>query len=70
MKLSDAVSHAGLAFYAEVALIIFLTVFVAVVTWIFVMRRASHYESVSRIPLSDEPVTPRAEARSTNEVSR
>jgi hypothetical protein len=34
MKLSDAVSHAGLALYAELALVIFAAVFVAVVFYI------------------------------------
>lgn len=58
MKLSDVMSAANLAIYAEVGLLIFFLVFVAVAVRVL-MRRPSAYDEVSRIPLSDEPVVPR-----------
>jgi cbb3-type cytochrome oxidase subunit 3 len=55
MKLSDVVSHAGLAFYAEVALIVFFAVFVAIVVRLFASRRSRDMERMARLPLDDTP---------------
>jgi cbb3-type cytochrome oxidase subunit 3 len=60
MKLSDVMSHAGLSIYAEVALVIFLVAFVAVVVRTFLPSRRREMDEASRLPLNDEP---RAEPR-------
>jgi cbb3-type cytochrome oxidase subunit 3 len=60
MRLSEIMSHAGLALYAEVGLIIFFIVFVAVAFRALSPSREAEYAAASRIPLDDEHVvTPR-----------
>ncbi len=54
MKLSDVVGNSGLAFYAEVALILFVLAFVVIVVRLFVGRRAA-MEDLGRLPLDDAP---------------
>lgn len=64
MKLSDAMSAANLSIYAEVGLLIFLGVFIAVAIKVFWPGQNDQYERLKRIPLSDEPVdarTPRSQ---------
>jgi len=59
MKLSDIVGAAGLAVYAEVALVLFLIVFVAVVFDVVSRHRASDWDQASRLPLADDsPIAP------------
>jgi cbb3-type cytochrome oxidase subunit 3 len=64
MKLSDVVSHSGLAFYAEVALVLFFIVFVIVVVRTFRPSRRKGFEAQGRLPLEpdstdrSEPQTP------------
>jgi cbb3-type cytochrome oxidase subunit 3 len=58
-------SHAGLAGYAEVALIIFFVLFVAIVARVLAPGRKAGYDAAARMPLDDEtPVTPRRGAKS------
>jgi cbb3-type cytochrome oxidase subunit 3 len=58
MRLSDVVSGAGLAGYAEIALIIFLVAFVAIVLWIFSPRRRRSLEAKKHLPFEeDQPRT-------------
>lgn len=52
MRLSDVMAHAGLAIYAEIALVIFLVVFVAIVIRLFASKR-SDLERHARMPLED-----------------
>jgi cation transporter-like permease len=59
VKLSDIMSAANLAFYAEVALIIFLAVFMIIAGFVLLSRR-QRWEHVARLPLEDEPPAPRA----------
>jgi len=60
MKLSDIMSHAGLAIYAEVALLIFLAAFLAIAWSVLRPSRKAGYDAAARMPLDDEnPVTPR-----------
>jgi len=60
VRLSEIMSHAGLAGYAEVALIIFFVLFVAIAARVLAPRRKAGYEAAARMPLDDEtPVTPR-----------
>ena len=58
MKLSDVVSHAGLAFYAEVALVLFFVVFVIVVVRTFRPSRRAGIEAEGRLPLEPDPSDP------------
>ena len=52
MKLSDIMGNSGLAIYAEIALVLFVIVFVAVVVRIFTARR-SDMDRNARLPLDD-----------------
>lgn len=56
MRLSDIMGRAGLSVYAEIALVLFLIVFVAVVIRIFTARRAD-MDRRARMPLEDEPTS-------------
>ena len=61
MRLSDIMAGAGLSVYAEIALIIFLAVFLAIVLRLFWPGRKKAMDAASRMPLDDEhPVTPRS----------
>lgn len=54
MKLSDIVSAAhGLAIYAEIALVLFLVAFAAVLVQIASKKRAPEWERARSLPLSD-----------------
>lgn len=59
MKLSDIMSAAGLALYAEVALVIFFVVFVLVA--VRVLGGRQDYRRVQMLPLDDDrnPMNPR-----------
>lgn len=64
MKLSDIMSHANLALYPEVALVIFLSVFVLICAKVFLFTDKSDHDEAARIPLSsDEPATPRSQTQ-------
>lgn len=64
MKLSDIVSYAQLSSYAEVALVIFLGVFIAITIRTFMPSRRREMEAASRMPLEDDVVlTPRTTER-------
>jgi cbb3-type cytochrome oxidase subunit 3 len=54
MKLSDIMSHAQLSVYTEIALVLFLAVFVAIVIHTFLPSRRRELEEISRLPLSDD----------------
>jgi cbb3-type cytochrome oxidase subunit 3 len=54
MSLRDVVSNIGGTVLAEVALVLFFLVFVGIVAYVF-LRRKSHWEKISRIPLDDDP---------------
>ena len=53
MSLSDIVGNAGLATYAEVALVIFFLVFVGIVAYV-VLRRKGAWERMRQLPLDDD----------------
>ncbi len=60
MKLSDIMGAAGLSAYAEVAMILFLVAFAAIVIATFAPGRQQTFDAASRMPLDDEhPQTPR-----------
>jgi cbb3-type cytochrome oxidase subunit 3 len=54
MKLSDVVSHSGLAIFAEIALVLFFLVFVAVLVRTLRPSRRAELEHDARLPLEDE----------------
>jgi cbb3-type cytochrome oxidase subunit 3 len=60
--LADVVSGAGLHFFADVALLIFLAVFVAILARVMFTKR-SHFDREANLPLEDDdtptPSTPR-----------
>ncbi len=61
MKLSDVMSAAGLASYAEVGLVLFLAAFLVVAIRVFWFERSDVLEAVNRIPLDDEQLGRRPE---------
>lgn len=65
MKLSDVVGHANLSAYAEVALVLFFAVFLAVVWRLFLSGRRAELEAAAQLPLDDEAAV--AVRRSTPE---
>lgn len=54
MSLVDVMSGAGLAIYAEVSIVIFLVVFVAIVVRTYRPSRRAEFEETGRLPLDDE----------------
>lgn len=54
MRLSDIMANAGLAGYAEIALILFMVAFVAIVWRIFRPGRKPEMDAAARMPLDDE----------------
>jgi hypothetical protein len=56
MKLSDVVAHAGLSLYAELALVLFLIVFAAVLIRLYLPGQSAELEAQRMLPL--EPETP------------
>ncbi len=64
MKLSDIMSYAQLSVYTEIALVLFLGVFIAISIRTFMPSRSRELEAASRIPLEDDVVlTPRTAER-------
>ena len=59
MSLSDIMSSAGLAFYAEVALVLFLLVFVVVLVRLLLPSHRLQLDEASRLPLDDDQPTTR-----------
>lgn len=54
MKLSDVMSAAGLASYAEVALVLFMLAFVAVALRLFLRRNSEDWAALEHMPLGEE----------------
>jgi cbb3-type cytochrome oxidase subunit 3 len=64
MKLSDIMSYAKLSVYTEVALVLFLGVFIAITIRTFLPSRRTELDAAARLPLEDDTVlTPRAKER-------
>lgn len=62
MKLSDIVGHAGLEFYPQVALVLFLLAFAVAVLRLFLPSQRALHERASRMALDDGAAEPRAVA--------
>ena len=56
MSLSDLMSHAGLAGFAEVAMALFMAAFVVIAVRLFWPGRRRELDSASRLPLEDDVV--------------
>lgn len=54
MKLSDIMGNAGLSFYAQVALVIFFGVFIAVTLYTWKPSRRAELNDAAMIPLNDD----------------
>lgn len=54
MRLSDIVSHAGLAIYAQIALVIFILAFIAIVIAVFRPSRKAAFDRFRHLPLDDD----------------
>ncbi len=65
MSLSDLMSGAKLSAYAEVALVIFLVIFVAVVVYVFLGGRHGRWDHARNLPLDDD--TPPKEREKNDE---
>ena len=58
MKLSDIMGHAGLSIYAQIALVLFLVAFAAILVRTFRPSRRDEMEAARRLPLEEsEPVS-------------
>ena len=65
MKLSDIMKHAGLAGYAELAMILFLVVFIGIAIATLRPGNRRAMDAASRLPFDDEPdARPQEEPRS------
>ncbi len=53
MKLSDIMAHAGLSMYAQIALVIFVVVFIAIVIRTFAPSRSAELNEAALLPLDD-----------------
>ncbi len=61
MRLSDIMANAGLAIYAQVALILFFGVFVLVAVRTYSPSRRAEMDAAARLPLDDgDIIAPRA----------
>lgn len=54
MKLSDIMAHAGLSSYAQVALVLFLAVFIAIAIRTFLPSRNAELAEAALLPLEDD----------------
>jgi cbb3-type cytochrome oxidase subunit 3 len=64
VKLSDIMSYADLSNYAEIALVLFLGVFIAITIRTFLPSRRRELYEASLLPLEeDRVITPRAQER-------
>jgi len=58
MSLTDIMEHAGLSIYAQISLVIFLVVFIAITVRTFAPSRRREMEDAARLPLADETAVP------------
>lgn len=57
MKLSDIMANSGLSFYSEVALVLFMAVFIAVAVHTWLPSRRRELDAAARLPLDDDTIT-------------
>ena len=68
--LHDIVARADLAFWAEAGLIVFFVTFLAILIWVYGIRRPRDYEALRSMPLDDDDAPPRSEAPNTRDRSK
>ena len=56
MRLSELMSAAGLAFYAEVALVVFFVTFLGILWFIFNKRNRKRFDQARLLPFADDEV--------------
>lgn len=60
MSLTDLMSHAGLAIYAEVGMVIFFLTFLGITWWVYRPANRQRWTHDASIPLDDaQPFAPR-----------
>ena len=67
MSLTDIMSEAHLHVWAEIALVMFVVLFVAVVAYVFSRRNRATFDRASRLPLDDAPTATGAQENSRHE---
>ncbi len=55
MSLTDLMSNAGLAIYAEIGMVIFLLTFLAIAWWVMRPANRQRWTADASIPLDDAP---------------
>jgi cbb3-type cytochrome oxidase subunit 3 len=55
VRVSDVISHLRLDLFPQIALVIFLAVFAAVVIRTYARRRRDEFEHAANLPLDDSP---------------
>ena len=55
MRLSDIMSNAELTTWPEIALVIFVSVFLGIVAYVFLFRKKDSWEHQRHLPLEDGP---------------
>lgn len=55
MRLSEIMSQAGLAVFAEIGLVLFATLFVGVLVYTFAKRNRATFDRARSAPLHDAP---------------
>ncbi len=68
MSLSDVVSGAGLHSWSELGLIVSFITFLALLVWLFVIRRGPTFEEESRLPLEDDRIALTAKKNAAHDV--
>jgi hypothetical protein len=58
MRLTDIMSAMDLAIYPQIALLIFVAIFINVLVRVFSRRRAQEYQRLAELALHDEPAFP------------
>lgn len=60
MSLTDLMSHAGLAIFAEIGLVLFFITFLGITWWVFRPANRQRWVKDATLPLDDvHPQTPR-----------
>lgn len=66
MKLSDIMSHANLSIYTEIAMVLFMLVFIATAIRLWLPGRQKALQEAAQLPLNDEPVYRIGEEKQNN----
>ncbi|GEM_PF-762291 len=57
MRLSEIVSHLGMTIYAEIGLVLFVSIFIAVLVYTFRRRNRPSFDRARHMPLFDGPMS-------------